>query len=58
MGIFNYLSKLSPVTAKVHEPLRKLTLVKSEWSWNEMYQDLYDKGQKVNYKRYMCEILW
>ena len=35
------------MTADVREPLRKLILVKDDWSWNGMYQDLHDKAEKV-----------
>ena len=43
----NYLSEFSPATVELCEPLRKLTLVKAEWSWNRIYQDIYDKAIKV-----------
>ena len=36
LGILNYLSALSPMTAKVYNPQKKLTSVKTEWSWNNM----------------------
>ena len=44
LGIINYLSKFS-LTAEVYEPL--LTLVKADWAWNRMYQDLYGKVKTV-----------
>ena len=47
LGILNCLSKFSPVTAEVCEPLRKVTSVKADWKWNKMYKDLYDKAQKI-----------
>ena len=37
LGIVNYLSKFSPMTAEVCEALWKLTWVKLEWSWNRVY---------------------
>ena len=43
--IINYLTKFSPMTAEVYEPLQKLISVNTEWSWNGMYQDLYDKAK-------------
>ena len=43
----NYLSKFSPATAEVCKALRRLTLVKVEWSWNRTYQDLYDNAKKL-----------
>ena len=46
-GILNYLCKLSPLTAKVCKPLHELTLVKTDWAWNVMYQDLYDKAKMI-----------
>ena len=47
LGAINYLSRFSPATLKVFEPLRKLTLVKAEWSWNGSYQDLYNKAERA-----------
>ena len=47
LGILNYLSKFSPVTAEVCEQLGKLTMIKAEWPWDRMYQDLYDKAKKL-----------
>ena len=47
LGILNYLSKFLPVTAEVCEPWWKLSQVKAEWSWHGMYQDLYDKANKI-----------
>ena len=35
------------MTAEVYETLRKLTLVKAEWPWNGMYQELYNKAMKI-----------
>ena len=45
LGILNYLSKVSLVTAKVWEPLRKLKSVRTGWSWSGMYKDLHDKAK-------------
>ena len=35
------------MTSEVCEPLQKLTLVKADWEWNGMYQDLYDRAKKI-----------
>ena len=43
----NYLVKLSPVTADVFEPLRKLTPSKSKQTWNSTYQYLYDRAKAI-----------
>ena len=47
LGILKYLSKFSPVTAKVCKPLQKLMLVKADLAWNRMYQDLCDKAKMI-----------
>ena len=47
LGILNYLSMFSPNTAKVCEPKQKMILVRTDWTWNRMYQDLYDKAKKI-----------
>ena len=47
LGILNYLSKFSPMTAEVYEPLQKYTSVMAEWSLNRMYKDLYNKAKKI-----------
>ena len=46
LWIPNYLSKSLPVTAKVCEPLCKLTPVKANYIWNRMYQDLNKKPRR------------
>ena len=38
LGIVNYLSKFSPMTAEIWEPFRRLTLVKVVWTQNRSYQ--------------------
>ena len=48
LGIINYLSTFSPMTAEVHKSPQKLTPVKTEWLWNSMYQDLYDKAKHIS----------
>ena len=52
MDILNYLSKFPPVTVEVGESSMKLTFVKSEWPWNRMYQNLYNKAKKKITKIY------
>ena len=38
LGIINYLSKFSPDTSEVCEPLRKLMSSKAMWTWDASYQ--------------------
>ena len=33
--------------AEVCRPLQRLTLVKTDWTWNKVCQDLYDKAKKI-----------
>ena len=47
LSILNYLGKFSPATAEVCEPLQKLTLVKADWMWSRIYQDLHDRAKKI-----------
>ena len=47
LGILKYLSKFSPATAEVCKTLQKLTSVKAAWTWNRMYQDLYDTAKNI-----------
>ena len=47
LGIINYLSKFSPMTAEICEPLQKLTSVKADWTWNRMNQYLYNRTKKI-----------
>ena len=46
-GIINYLSKFSPSTVDVCESLRQLTSSKTEWTWNAIYQKLFDKAKPI-----------
>ena len=46
-GIINYLSKFSPHTADVFEPIRLLTSSKTEWVWNATYQKLFEKAKSI-----------
>ena len=43
LGIINYLSTFSQMTAEVCEPLWNVISIKIEWSWNGRYQDLIIK---------------
>ena len=45
LDISNYLSKFSPVTAVVCDPLQKLTSSKVTWTWNPSYLSLFDKAK-------------
>ena len=47
LGIMNYLGKIFPAALEVCEPLRKLTSSKSEWMWNNTYQQLFDKAKAI-----------
>ena len=42
-----YLGKIFPSMAEVYDPLRKLTLSKSEWTWNTTYQNLYKRAKNI-----------
>ena len=46
LDILNYQRKLLPVAAQVGEPEHKLLLVKPYWTWNRMYQDVYEEGEQ------------
>ena len=56
LGIIKYLSKFSPMTVEVCKQLQRLTSVKIDWTWNWMYQGLYNKAKKL-VKRCMHEVL-
>ena len=45
--IMNCWGKFSPSTAEVCEPLRKLTSVKSVWTWNNILQNLYKREKSI-----------
>ena len=53
LGIINYLSKFSPGTADVCEPLCKLMSRKVTWTWNASYQSLFNRA-KLLIKYDMC----
>ena len=52
LSILNYLSRFSPMTAEVCEPLPKLTSGKTDQTLNRIYHNLYGKKQLV--KRDAC----
>ena len=52
LGTMNYVSKYS-VTSEIWEPLRRLVLVKSRWTWNNTYKEIYDTT-KILRKKDMC----
>ena len=53
LGILNYISRISPMTAQVCELLCKLTLMKADWTCNKTYQDLYEIAKRI-VKRDVC----
>ena len=57
LGILNFLHKFSWITAEVYELQWRLTSVKTNWIWNRMYQDMYDKAKQI-VKQAACMKLW
>ena len=53
LGIINFLNKFSPGTLEACEPLRRLTSSKAKWTWNESYQQLFNKAKSL-IKTEMC----
>ena len=47
LGMVNYLSKFSPSTMDVCEWLGQLTSSKTEWTWIQTYQKLFDKAKSI-----------
>ena len=47
LSIINYLGKFFPSMAQVCESLRKLTSAKTEWTWNTIYQKMFDKEKAI-----------
>ena len=43
----NYLAKFSPGMSEVCKPLRKLTSSKTTWTWNALYQQLFNKSKSL-----------
>ena len=56
LGIVNYLSKFSPMTAEICKPPRRMTSVNVTWMWNESYQEIYE-SQSTGERIYMHEVL-
>ena len=54
LGIINYLSKFSPGTTEVCDPLPNLTSGKATWTWNASYQSLFNKA-KLLMKSNLCK---
>ena len=46
-GVLNYLRAYFPVTAEVCGPLRQLTSVKTDLTWNGSYQKSFDKARAI-----------
>ena len=46
-SIINYLGKLSPCMVEVCESLRTLISAKTEWTWNAIYQKMFDKAKVI-----------
>ena len=47
LDIINYLSKFSPDTSEVCEPLRKLMSCKAMWTWDASYQQWFEKAKSL-----------
>ena len=47
LGIVNYPGKFSPGTAEACDPLWKLTMSRTMWTWNASYQQLFDKAKSL-----------
>ena len=43
----NNLGKFSPSSAEVCELLKKLVSSKHKWTWNDTYQNLYDRVKDI-----------
>ena len=43
LGIVNYMSKFSSMTAEVCKLLRRLTSINAVWKWNRSYQEVYKR---------------
>ena len=54
-GIINYLCRFSPSTADINELLRQLTSSKTEWTWNAIYQKLFDKVKSIITENFMMK---
>ena len=47
LGIINYLGKFCHSTADICESLRNLMSAKTEWTWNAMYLNVFDKAKAI-----------
>ena len=43
----NYLSKFTPIMARICKSLRKLTSARTEWTWNSTYQKIFSKAKSI-----------
>ena len=57
LGIINYLGKFSPNTVSICDKLQKLTSSRAVWTWNALYQALYDKTKSL-IKDEICMIFY
>ena len=53
LGIINYLSKFSPDTSEVCQPLTKLMSSKAMWTWDASYLQWFEKAKSL-IKAEMC----
>ena len=47
LGIINYLGKYCPSTSNMCEPVQKLMSSKTLWTWNALYQTLFNKAKSL-----------
>ena len=47
LGIMSYIQKFSSSIAEVYKPLRKLTSSKFKLTWNNTYQNLYNRAKNI-----------
>ena len=47
LDIINYVGRFLPDTEEICKPLHRLTWTKTEWTWNSMYQELYEKAKTI-----------
>ena len=47
LGITNRLGKFLSSTTEVCEPFTKLVSLKCEWTWNNTFQNLYDRAKNM-----------
>ena len=47
VDIWNYLEKILPSTAEIKKASRKQISPKYEWTWNNTYENLYNKTTNI-----------